>query len=70
MRSVWFDGHTDFNIPETTSGFLDGTGLATAVGQCWIEMAHTVEDFRSVREGNMAPIRGVRRRSGREDAAA
>jgi arginase len=30
---IWFDGHADFNTPETTtSGFLDGMGLAIAVG--------------------------------------
>ena len=30
---IWFDGHADFNTPETTtSGFLDSMGLATAVG--------------------------------------
>src|SRR5262245_29752454 len=33
---VWFDCHGDFNTPETTqSGFLDGMGLATALGCCW-----------------------------------
>ena len=32
---IWFDGHADFNTPETTtSGFLDGMGLAIAVGHC------------------------------------
>jgi len=33
---IWLDAHGDFNTPETTiSGFLDGMGLATAVGRCW-----------------------------------
>src|SRR4051812_11862552 len=32
---VWFDGHADFNTPETTtSGFLDGMGLSMAVAHC------------------------------------
>jgi arginase len=31
---VWFDDHADFNTPETTTtGFLDGMGLAIAVGE-------------------------------------
>src|SRR3712207_5047701 len=33
---IWFDAHADFNTPETsTSGFLDGMGLATLTGACW-----------------------------------
>jgi arginase len=30
---VWFDAHGEFNTPETTTtGFIDGMGLAIAVG--------------------------------------
>jgi arginase len=33
---VWFDAHAEFNTPETSpSGFLDGMGLAIALGHCW-----------------------------------
>jgi arginase len=54
---IWFDGHADFNTPETTpSGFLDGMELATAVGHCWAEMVGTVPAFRPVREENVVLI--------------
>ena len=43
---IWFDGHGDFNTPETTeSGFLDGMGLATAAGLCWRKMAASIPNF-------------------------
>jgi arginase len=46
---VWFDCHGDFNTPETTqSGFLDGMGLATALGLCWAKMAASVSGFHAV----------------------
>jgi arginase len=48
---IWFDGHADFNTPETTTtGLLDGMGLATAVGHRWAEMVRAVLGFRPVRE--------------------
>ena len=51
---VWFDGHTDFNTPETTTtGFTDGMGLAIAVGHCWKEMAGSVPGFSPVVEQNV-----------------
>ena len=51
---VWFDGHGDFNTPETTeSGFLDGMGLATAAGLCWKKMAGSIPDFRPVPGANI-----------------
>jgi arginase len=44
---TWFDAHADFNTPETTtSGFLDGTAVATITGRCWKELALTVPDFK------------------------
>ena len=56
---VWFDGHADFNTPETTtSGFLDGMGLSIAVGHCWAQMARTVPGFRPVREDNVVLVGG------------
>jgi arginase len=56
---IWFDGHADFNTPETTtSGFLDGMGLAIVVGHCWAEMVRTVPAFRPVREENVVLIGG------------
>jgi arginase len=45
----WFDAHGDCNTPDTTaSGFLDGTGLATALGQCWHQLTSTVPGYRPV----------------------
>jgi arginase len=56
---VWFDGHADFDTPETTtSGFLDGMGLATAVGHCWAQMVRTLPAFRPVREEDVVLIGG------------
>jgi len=46
---VWCDAHGDFHTPETTtSGFLDGTALATVTGQCWRRMATGVPGFAPV----------------------
>jgi arginase len=51
---VWFDGHADFNTPETTTtGFSDGMGLAIVVGHCWKEMAGAVPGFSPVVEQNV-----------------
>jgi arginase len=45
----WFDAHGDLNTPDTTeSGFLDGTGLATALGLCWTRLAATVPGYEPV----------------------
>jgi arginase len=45
----WFDAHADCNTPDTTTtGFLDGTSLATALGWCWREMAGTIPGFQPV----------------------
>jgi arginase len=54
---IWFDGHADFNTPETTtSGFLDGMGLAIAVGHCWAQMVRAVPDFHPVPEQNVVLV--------------
>ena len=40
---VWFDAHSDFNTPETTtSGYFDGMGLAVLTGDAWQGMLSTV----------------------------
>jgi arginase len=45
----WFDAHGDCNTPETTStGFLDGTGLTTALGLCWRQLTTTIPGFEPV----------------------
>ena len=51
---VWFDAHGEFNTPETTTtGFIDGMGLAIAVGRCWKAMAKGVPGFAPVPEENV-----------------
>jgi arginase len=48
---AWFDGHGDFNTPETTvSGFLDGMALAVATGRCFRPLALSVPGFVPVAE--------------------
>jgi arginase len=49
-RSIfWFDAHGESNTPDTTSsGFLDGMGLSTALGWCWRGVAATVPGFEPV----------------------
>jgi arginase len=48
---AWFDGHGDFNTPETTaSGFLDGMALAIATGRCFRPLALSVPGFAPVAE--------------------
>jgi arginase len=46
---VWFDAHGDFNTPDsTTTGFLDGMGLAMLLGEGWSELRATIEGLRPV----------------------
>ena len=46
---AWFDAHGDYNTPETTSsGFLDGMGLAAASGLCWQKLTAAIPGFRPV----------------------
>lgn len=57
---IWFDAHGDFNTPETTtSGFLDGMGLAIAAGLCWKNLAASIPNFSPVRGANILHV-GVR----------
>lgn len=44
---VWFDAHGDFHTPDsTTTGFLDGMGLAMLLGDGWDELRATVDGLR------------------------
>jgi arginase len=66
---VWFDAHADFETPETTtSGFLDGTGLATLTGRCWRALARSVPGFAPV-PGSRVVLVGARDVSRAERAA-
>ena len=60
-RSVfWFDAHGDLNTPSsTTSGFLDGMGLATALGHGWEQLAAGIPGFEPV-AGDLISLLGVR----------
>src|ERR1035441_5425653 len=43
---AWFDAHGEANTPDTTtSGFLDGMGIAILTGQCWTTLARTIPCF-------------------------
>ena len=56
---IWFDGHGDFNTPETTeSGFLDGMGLATAAGLCWKKMSASIPNFKPISGKNILHVGG------------
>lgn len=56
---IWFDGHADFNTPETTTtGFSDGMGLAIAAGHCWSTLAKSVPGFEPVPEANVLLVGG------------
>jgi arginase len=48
--TFWFDAHGDCNTPETTTtGFLDGMGLAMTMGLCWSHLlGATVPGFQPV----------------------
>lgn len=54
---VWFDGHGDFDTPETSvTGFLDGMGIAMATGRCWKAMLHQIPGFRPAAEENVVVV--------------
>jgi arginase len=51
---VWLDAHGDLNTPDTTtSGFFDGTTLATLTGRCWTALAASIPGFRAVPESRV-----------------
>ncbi len=44
---LWLDAHGDINTPETsTTGFLDGMGVAILTGRAWQKLATSVPGFR------------------------
>lgn len=54
---IWFDGHGDFNSPETTvSGFLDGMSLAIVTGRCWRNLARSVPGFKPLSEEHVVLV--------------
>ncbi|MBT2483505.1 MULTISPECIES: arginase family protein [unclassified Microbacterium] len=54
---VWLDAHGDFNTPdEDGTGFLDGQGLAMAVGRCWQAATGRIPGFRALPEENVIHI--------------
>ncbi len=56
---IWFDAHGDFNTPETTtSGFLDGMGLAIMTGRCWRTLATTIPGFCVLPEAQVIHVGG------------
>lgn len=51
---VWFDAHADFNTPESSStGFIDGMGLAIVTGHCWRPLAESISGYAPVPEENI-----------------
>ena len=57
---AWFDAHGEANTPETTtSGFLDGMGIAILTGQCWRTLAGHIPGFHPV-PGNRVLLIGSR----------
>jgi arginase len=56
---AWLDAHGEFNTPETTSsGFVDGMGLAVLAGGCWRRLAAGVPGFAPVPAGRLVHIGG------------
>ncbi len=56
---IWFDAHGEFNTPETTtSGFLDGMGLAIATGLCWKRLAASIPGFNPISGSKILLIGG------------
>ena len=54
---IWLDAHADFNTPETTTtGFLDGTGLAALTGRCWRALAASIPGFRPVSDAHVVLV--------------
>jgi len=57
---AWFDAHGEANTPETTSsGFLDGMGVAILTGQCWRTLSSLIPGFQAV-PGNRVLLIGSR----------
>lgn len=68
MGIIWFDAHGDFNTPETTTGgFLDGMGVATATGRCWVKLARSIPGFAAIPDERVLMV-GVRQLDDDEQA--
>ena len=66
---IWLDAHADFNTPDTTtSGFLDGTALATLTGQCWQALTASIPGFLPVSDAHVVLV-GARDLDPAEEAA-
>jgi arginase len=54
---IWLDAHADFHTPDTTtSGFLDGTALATLTGQCWHALTSAIPGFLPVSDAHVVLV--------------
>jgi arginase len=54
---LWLDAHGDFNTPdEDVDGFLDGQGLAIAVGRCWRSAAGRIPGFAPLPERDVVLV--------------
>lgn len=57
---LWFDAHDDCETPETTtSGFVDGMGLAILTGQCFAKLLSTITHTQPLR-GDRVVLLGAR----------
>lgn len=57
LALLWFDGHADFNTPETTtSGFVDGMGMAMLTGGCWRAATAAIPGFIPLPERRVALV--------------
>lgn len=66
---IWLDAHGDFNTPETdTSGFLDGHGLAMAVGRCWQALTGAVPGFYPLLEQHVLLVGARSLNTGEQEA--
>ena len=65
---LWLDAHGDINTPETTTtGFLDGMGVAILTGRAWSAMASGIPGFQPLPDARVV-LAGVRDLDADEDA--
>ena len=56
---LWFDAHGDFHTANTTtSGFVDGTALATVTGLCWRGMTRGIAGFKPASGSHIVHVGG------------
>src|SRR5687767_12781412 len=49
LAVIWFDANGDYMTPDTTtSGFLDGMGMAILTGRCFTRLAASIPGFSPV----------------------